>query len=99
MSFLSTSRALAQSRCTVRSDTPRSLAMSDGICASLQLINFLQDVEIDYRKDRIYLPQDEMLRYGVDESQIASGDAGGTWPEFMRQQCAQGVHGHCSLHM
>lgn len=66
---------------------PRSLAMSDGICASLQLINFLQDVEIDYRKDRIYLPQDEMLRYGVDESQIASGDAGGMWPEFMRQQC------------
>ena len=66
---------------------PRSLAMSDGICASLQLINFLQDVEVDYRKDRIYLPQDEMLRYGVDERQIASGDAGGMWAEFMRAQC------------
>ena len=41
---------------------PRSLACSDGICSSLQLINFLQDVEIDYAKGRIYLPQDEMAR-------------------------------------
>lgn len=65
---------------------PRSLAMSDGICASLQLINFLQDVEIDFRKNRIYLPQDEMARYGISEGQIAARDAGGTWPEFMRHQ-------------
>ncbi len=55
---------------------PRSLAYSDGICASLQLINFLQDVEIDYAKGRIYLPQDEMQRYGVSERQIAAREAG-----------------------
>ncbi|MCW5621027.1 MAG: squalene synthase HpnC [Burkholderiales bacterium] len=65
---------------------PRSLAMSDGICASLQLINFLQDVEIDFRKNRVYLPQDEMARYGISEEQIAARDAGGMWPEFMRYQ-------------
>jgi len=65
---------------------PRSVAMSDGICASLQLINFLQDVEIDFRKNRIYLPQDEMARYGIEERHVAAGDAGGMWPEFMRMQ-------------
>jgi squalene synthase HpnC len=65
---------------------PRSLAYSDGICASLQLINFLQDVEIDYAKGRIYLPQDEMARYGVSEQQIAARDAGGTWSVFMLHQ-------------
>jgi squalene synthase HpnC len=65
---------------------PRSLAYSDGICASLQLINFLQDVEIDYRKGRIYLPQDEMRRYGVSEEQIARCDAGGAWRGLMRHQ-------------
>jgi squalene synthase HpnC len=69
-----------------RETAPRSLAMSDGICASLQLINFLQDVEIDYRKNRIYLPQDEMARFGIAETQIAARDAGGMWPEFMRFQ-------------
>jgi squalene synthase HpnC len=65
---------------------PRSLAYSDGICASLQLINFLQDVEIDYRKGRIYLPQDEMRNYGVTEQQIAAGDTGGGWNRLMRHQ-------------
>jgi squalene synthase HpnC len=65
---------------------PRSLAYADGICASLQLINFLQDIEIDHRKGRIYLPQDEMRSYGVSDEQIARRDAGGAWRGFMRHQ-------------
>ena len=48
------------------------LRASDAICTALQLINFWQDVDIDYTKDqRIYLPQDEMTRYGVAEQHIA----------------------------
>lgn len=43
----------------------RHLAYSDGLCASLQLINFLQDVGIDYQKDRVYFPQDELARAGL----------------------------------
>lgn len=64
----------------------RSLAYSDAICSSLQLINFLQDVAIDYKKGRIYLPQDEMARYHVDEAQIARGEASGLWQPFMLTQ-------------
>lgn len=44
---------------------------SDLICSSLQYINFWQDVEIDVRKQRIYLPLEDMKRFGVDESDIA----------------------------
>lgn len=58
-------------------------AQSDAICSSLQLINFLQDVAIDYRKDRIYLPQDELAQFGIAETQIARGDTGGRWRELM----------------
>ncbi|HZQ74926.1 MAG TPA: squalene synthase HpnC [Burkholderiales bacterium] len=47
------------------------LGRSDAICTALQLINFWQDVEVDFAKERIYLPQDEMARFGVTESQIA----------------------------
>jgi squalene synthase HpnC len=65
---------------------PRSLAYSDGICASLQLINFLQDMQIDQRRGRIYLPQDEMHKFGVSEAQIAAGDTGGNWTRFMHHQ-------------
>lgn len=47
---------------------PRHLAYADSLCSSLQLINFLQDVQIDFRKDRIYLPMDELDRAGIGES-------------------------------
>jgi squalene synthase HpnC len=65
---------------------PRSLAYSDGICSALQLINFLQDIPIDYAKGRIYLPLDEMQRHGIAETQIASADTGGNWKRFMQGQ-------------
>jgi squalene synthase HpnC len=40
---------------------------SDKICTALQLTNFLQDVSIDYKKGRIYLPQDEMDMLQITE--------------------------------
>ena len=42
-----------------------NLRDSDAICSALQLINFLQDVAIDREKDRIYLPLDDLARFGV----------------------------------
>lgn len=65
---------------------PKHLAWSDAICSSLQLINFLQDVAIDYEKGRIYLPQDEMAGFGVSEAQIGRADTGSAWQAFMAFQ-------------
>ena len=65
---------------------PRHLAYSDAICTSLQLINFLQDIAVDYQKNRIYLPQDELAAYHISEAQIARGEPGGLWQAFMRKQ-------------
>ena len=67
-------------------DSERNRFYSDKICSSLQLINFLQDVEIDYAMDRIYLPQDEMMRFGISESDIASRHAGQSWQALMAFQ-------------
>lgn len=64
--------------------TERNLALSDGICAALQLINFWQDVAIDWKKDRVYIPQEDLLRFGVSEAQIAAGDSGGNWWPLMQ---------------
>jgi squalene synthase HpnC len=64
--------------------TPRNIGYSDAICSALQIINFLQDVAIDFRKDRIYFPQDEMAKYRIKEAQIARGDASGMWWMFMQ---------------
>lgn len=63
--------------------TPQNVVHSDAICSSLQIINFLQDVAIDYKKNRIYFPLDEMKKYNIDERQIADSDASGAWHSFM----------------
>lgn len=64
----------------------RHLAWSDGICAALQLINFWQDVAIDWQKGRVYLPQDELARFGVSEAQIAAGTVDDNWRALMAFQ-------------
>ena len=69
-----------------RATEAHNLTCSDAICSSLQLINFLQDVEIDLRKDRIYLPRDEMAEYGVTEAQIAERANGTAWQALMMFQ-------------
>jgi squalene synthase HpnC len=53
--------------------------LSDATCTALQLANFWQDVRVDWQKDRVYLPQDDMQRYGVTDATIAAGVA---TPEF-----------------
>jgi len=53
--------------------------LSDATCSALQLANFWQDVRIDFEKDRVYLPQEDMRRFGVSDVTIAKGFA---TPEF-----------------
>ncbi|KZE35219.1 squalene synthase HpnC [Crenobacter luteus] len=65
---------------------PKSVAMSDGICTALQLINFWQDVAIDWKKGRVYLPQDDLAKFRIREEQIAAGDTGGLWRALMLKE-------------
>jgi squalene synthase HpnC len=66
--------------------TDSDLARSDAICSALQLINFWQDVEVDYAKGRIYLPQDEMARYGVSEDHLLKKSCDAAWRALMEFQ-------------
>lgn len=47
--------------------------MSDATCTALQLANFWQDVARDYLKGRIYLPLEDMDRFGYTEQELALG--------------------------
>ena len=67
--------------------TESDLKRSDAICSGLQLVNFWQDVEIDYLKDRrIYLPQDEMAHFGVGERHIEERNCDAAWRALMSFQ-------------
>jgi squalene synthase HpnC len=46
--------------------------LSDFTCTALQLANFWQDVSVDYAKGRIYLPLEDLRRFGVSEPDIAA---------------------------
>lgn len=67
--------------------TPENIVYSNKICTALQLINFYQDVSIDFEnefhKSRIYLCQDEMQQFNVTEAQIASKHVNRHWENFM----------------
>ena len=64
-----------------------NLGYSNAICSALQLINFLQDIHQDYSEhNRIYIPQDDMQRYGVTEKQIANRATDFAMQSLMRQQ-------------
>lgn len=69
-------------------DTPANVGCSDAICSALQLINFLQDFRDDLlQRDRIYLPQDELQRYGVSEIDIAEGRTTAGLSRLIAFQC------------
>jgi squalene synthase HpnC len=69
-----------------RIDEPQAADWSDRICTGLQLANFWQDVAVDWGKGRIYLPQDELARFDLDESALADGGRSGNWAALMRAQ-------------
>ncbi|WP_397475668.1 squalene synthase HpnC [Pusillimonas sp.] len=68
---------------------PENLRQADAVCTGLQLTNFWQDVAIDWNKSRVYLPQDKLVRHGVDESHIAQGRCDSSWQSLMREQVGQ----------
>ena len=72
-----------------------SMSQSDAICTALQLINFMQDVKIDWHKGRMYLPAEDIRRFGVTEQAIAAGDVGPNWQAlmaFQHQRCQSLLH-------
>ncbi|HET9285185.1 MAG TPA: squalene synthase HpnC [Candidatus Angelobacter sp.] len=58
--------------------------LSDYTCTALQLANFWQDVYVDYGKGRIYLPLEDMRRFGVSGEDIAQRRATLQFIELMK---------------
>lgn len=54
--------------------TPRNIRFSDAACTGLQLAEHWQDVGEDYRRGRVYLPQEDLSAFGVDETELEAGE-------------------------
>jgi 15-cis-phytoene synthase len=53
---------------------------------ALQQINIMRDVAEDWALGRVYIPQDELERFGVSEEEIAAGRVGPGWHPLMEAQ-------------
>ena len=69
---------------------PALHALSDKTCTALQLANFWQDVGEDLReRDRVYLPQDRLVRYGLSDDCLRSGNENDAYRAMMRELCSE----------
>jgi len=63
--------------------------LSDHICTALQLTNFWQDVAIDLERDRIYLPLDDLARFGYSLDDLRAHRTGEPWVQLMKFEIAR----------
>jgi squalene synthase HpnC len=66
--------------------TPENLTDSDALCTALQLINFWQDVGIDWKISRIYLPTCDLKQFGVTERHLREQICDDAWRALMRHE-------------
>ena len=71
------------------SDPAKAAPRAETLGIALQQINIMRDVPEDWRLGRVYLPQDELDRFGVSEDDLAEGRTGPAWCVLMDQQATR----------
>ncbi|MHB8453133.1 MAG: squalene synthase HpnC [Acidiferrobacterales bacterium] len=67
-------------------DSTANRALSDAICTGLQLVNFLQDIEQDYARGRIYISHESMQRFGVSVEHFRTRRADSAWRSMIESE-------------
>jgi squalene synthase HpnC len=68
---------------------PANLVASDAICTALQLINFWQDIAADWGRGRLYMPREDLARFGVTEAHVAEARCDAAWRALMGYESAR----------
>jgi squalene synthase HpnC len=69
--------------------TPERIALSDSICTALQLTEHCQDVAEDLASGRVYLPLEDLERFGCTTADLAAEKAGGPLREVLAFEVAR----------
>lgn len=65
------------------------IGWSDQICTALQLTNFWQDLSVDLPRGRVYLPAEDLERFGVHEGDLGGREPPPRFPELLRLEVAR----------
>jgi squalene synthase HpnC len=69
--------------------TPERIALSDSICTALQLLEHCQDVAEDLARGRIYLPAEDLVRFGCEPADLAQAHASGPLRDVLAFQVSR----------
>jgi len=72
--------------------TPERIRQSDAVCTGLQLVEHWQDVKEDYAAGRVYLPSEDLLKFGCREAELGATAASPALRELLRFECGR-AHG------
>jgi phytoene synthase len=70
-------------------DDPRLDEQSDAVCTALQLTNFWQDLAVDWRRGRLYLPLEDRDRAGALDADLDAGRMSPEWQAALRAVAAK----------
>ena len=70
-------------------DPAKAAPRAETLGLALQQINIMRDVPEDWRLGRVYIPQDELDRFGVSEDDLATGRTGPDWCALMDHQATR----------
>jgi squalene synthase HpnC len=71
--------------------TPERVRRSDAVCTALQIVEHLQDVAEDLRRDRVYLPAQDMARFHVRETDLAAPHASASVRTLIAYECERAM--------
>ena len=66
-----------------------ALSRADDLGTALQLINILRDVREDAAMGRVYLPADDLARFGISEAALLAGEPGPSWTALVEHEAAR----------
>ncbi|MGH9469956.1 MAG: presqualene diphosphate synthase HpnD [Terriglobia bacterium] len=68
---------------------PRTREYAVNLGKALQMVNILRDVHSDAQRGRVYLPQEDLDRFGVDARRLAGNWYGEAFVQLMRFEAAR----------
>jgi squalene synthase HpnC len=69
--------------------TPERIALSDRVCAGLQITEHLQDIAEDHACGRVYLPAEDLARFGCGEADLDAADPSPAYRSLMAFEIAR----------
>ncbi len=70
-------------------DTPSALPLAEKCGVAFQLTNILRDIREDAERGRVYLPAEDLRRFGVPEDDLRAGNRGEAMLRLMRFEAAR----------